>query len=337
MSRQQKVLAYIAGVVVGCLILMAIPREPARPQVHPWHAQTAPEGTYPMEVVDDLGRTVRLERQPRHFVSLAPSITEILFAMDMGDHLVAVTQWCAFPEAARALRDSGAHVGSLDKPDRETLAAYRPDLIIATDLTPPEIFAAIEDPPRTVALGLVHKDMDDILEDIKLIGTATGVPGHALKLIERLKGQRAGVEEWLEPVRDRPARRVLFLLSIEADGRPGWAPGRDAWVTNLIEAAHAVNTASELGTAWGEVSFENLLAMDPDVLLIREADTPAGQDRMEKAVAGLENHAVWSLVPAVRNGRVHFVPNGPLSIPGPRVMQAYRSIAEAVWGDALNP
>jgi iron complex transport system substrate-binding protein len=332
MSRQQKILTYLVGFVLGCLILLALPREKQdQPKRHPWHAQTAPEGTYPMEVTDDFGRTVRLEKQPRHFISLAPSITEILYAMDMGDHLMAVTQWCTFPAETKALRDAGAQVGSIDQPNRETIAAYRPDLIIGTELTPPEIYAAIENPPRTVAMALRHQSMEDILEDIKTIGLVTGVPGKAVRLINQLKAERAAVETFLDPFRGKPEKRVLFLLSIEEGGQPGWTPGRDAWVTSLIESAHAVNVASQLGTAWGELSLEALVTLNPEVLLIREAETPAEQARLEAIVAGLPDHPIWRQVSAIRDGRVHWIPNGPLSIPGPRIMQAYAAIAEAVW------
>jgi iron complex transport system substrate-binding protein len=331
MNKQQKITTYAVGFVLGCLILALIPREEKKPQRHPWHAQTAVEGTYPMTVTDDLGRRVTFEKQPRHFISLAPSVTEILFAMNMGDHLMAVTQWCTFPAEAKALRDSGAHVGSMDQPNREALAAYRPDLILGTDLTPPEIYEAIENPPRTIAFALRHQNMDDILEDIRIVGTITGVPGKALALINRLKTERSAVEQSLAPFLELPKRKVLFLLSIEEDSQPGWAPGEDAWVTNLIESSHAINVASRLGKAWGEVSFEALLALNPDVLLVREADSPAEQARMEAVVAELPDHPVWSQIPAIENGRVHWIPNGPLSIPGPRVMQAYASIASAIW------
>lgn len=331
MSRQQKILTYATGFVLGCLILVVLPREEKRPQRHPWHAQTAPEGTYPMELVDDLGRTVRLERQPRHFISLAPSVTEILFAMDMGDHLMAVSRWCTYPEEAKALRDAGAHVGNIDQPNRETIAAYRPDLIIGSNLTPPEVYTAIENPPRTVAMALDHESIGDVLEDIETIGVATGVPGRALKLINRIKAEREAVEERLKAVRDQPRKRVLYLMSIEEGGRPGWAPGANAWVSSLIESAHAINVASEVGSEWGEVSFEALLALDPEVLLIRKAGTDAEQERMERIVAGLEDHPVWSQVTAVREGRIHWLPYGPLTIPGPRITEAHAAIADAVW------
>ncbi len=323
---------YAIGVLLGCLILLALPkRERTGAARAHWHEQTAPEGTYPLTVVDDLGRTVTLQRQPRYLVSLAPSVTELLFAMDMGDHVVAVTQWCDYPEEARALRDAGAQVGSMDQPNRETIAALRPDLVIGTNFTPPEVYAAIERPPRTVAVALRHESMEDILDDIRLLGRILGVPGKALQLLRRLQAERAAVEARLAPVAGLPRPRVLFLLSVESGSQPGWAPGRGTWISSLIEAAHAENVAAALGASWGELSFEALLALDPEVLLVRAAATPAEQARLDAELAMLAGHPVWRQVRAVRDGRIHLLPHGPFTVPGPRIMQAYAAVAEAIW------
>jgi len=331
MSKGQKFLTYATGFVLGCLILMLIPRKESQQKEHPWHAQTSPEGNYPMTLVDDLGREVTLVRQPRHFISLAPSITEILFAMEMGDHLMAVTQWCNYPAEAKALKESGAHIGSMDKPDREAIAAYRPDLILGTDFTAPDVYAALENPPRTVAVALSHGKMDDILDDIGTIGKITGVPGKALALVREMKARRRQVEERIQPVIKGPRKQVLFLLSVEEGGHPGWAPGEDAWVTDLITASHADNVAAQIGQSWGEVSFETLLSLDPQILLIREAESPEAQANLEAIVEKLPEHPVWKQVRAIRDKRIHWIPYGPLSIPGPRVMEAYDSIASAIW------
>lgn len=331
MNRNQKILTYAIGFVLGCLILVVIPRDKEQPKRHPWHAQTAMEGTFPMTITDDAGRTVTLSRQPRYFISLAPSVTEMLYAMDMGDHLMAVTQWCTYPAEAKALRDAGAHVGSIDQPNRETIAAYQPDLIIGTDLTPPEIYAAIANPPKTVAVVLRQDSMDDILQDIAMIGRITGLPGNALRLIQRLKAEQAAVESRLQAHRAEPARRVLFLLSIEDGGQPGWSPGQGTWVNDLILAAHGENVASQMGQSWGEISLEALLALDPEVVLVRAAENPAEQARMEERIRQLPMHPVWKQVRAVREGRVRIVPYGPLNIPGPRIMEAYASVADGIW------
>ncbi len=331
MNRQQKVLTYATGFVLGCLVLALIPREAPAPKRHPWHEQTAPDGTYPMELVDDTGRKIRLEKQPRHLISLAPSITEILFAMEMGDHLMAVTKWCTYPAAAKALRDAGAQVGSMDQPNRETIAAYRPDLIIGTDLTPPAIYAAIEHPPETVAMAFRHDSMADVRADVATIGKALGVPGKALRLINALKAEEEAVDQFLDANAGDTPKRVLFLLSIEASGQPGWTPGKDTWVNDLLESANCINVASELGKSWGEVSFEALLSLDPEVLLIRDGETPEQQAQLRKVVDSLQDHPLWKQVRAIKSKRIHLLPYGPLNIPGPRMTEAYRLIAEAVW------
>jgi len=341
MTKGQKVLTYATGFALGCLILFALPREVERPRKHPWHAQTAPEGTYPMQVTDDYGRSVILEDQPRHFISLAPSVTEMLFAMGMGDHLMAVTKWCTHPEEAKALRDAGAHIGAIDQPDREMIAAYKPDLIIGTDLTPPEVYPLVENPPGTVALALAHQSMEDVLEDIKTIGKVTGVPGKALRLISKLEAQEAETRSMVATHRNSPRPRVLVLYSIEADNQPGWTAGGGTWIDGLIEASHAQNVAADIGNAWGEVSLEALLSLDPQILLLREGTTPREQEEFEQIVHGLGDHPVWSQVTAIREGRVHWLPNGPLSIPGPRIMDAFSAVAEAIWEESnkvdLNP
>ncbi|MEX0329934.1 MAG: ABC transporter substrate-binding protein [Puniceicoccaceae bacterium] len=331
MTKGQKILTYATGFALGCLILAVIPREREAPKEHPWHAQTALEGSYPIAIEDDLGRTVRLERQPRHFISLAPSITEILFAMEMGDHLMAVTKWCDYPEEARALRDAGAHIGSMDQPNRELIATYRPDLILGTDLTPPEVYGAIENPPKTVAVALAHDSMEDVMEDVRLIGRLTGVPGKALRLIDELEAEQAAVRMGLEPFASASPKQVLFLLSIEESMQPGWAPGENTWVHNLIEESHARNLAAELGKSWGQVSLEGLLSMNPEILLIRDGESAQAQETLRARIAKLPEHPVWRQVEAVKRERVHILPYGPLNIPGPRIMDAYCSVASAVW------
>lgn len=335
MFPKRKVLPYATGFVLGCLILFLLPKREISREPHPWHAQTAPEGTYPMEVVDDYGRRVQLDKQPRYFISLAPGITELLYAMEMGDHLMAVTEWCDYPEPAKALRDGGAHVGRMDQPDLEKIAAYSPDLILASNLTPPDVLNALSNQPRLRCLAFEHTSFEDLLQDIASLGIALGVPGKSLQLQLKLKqawNETAGALD-TPAIKTAAPARALFLLSIEDEGRPGWAPGAEVWITGLIEAAHGINVASSIGSSWGEVSFENLLLMNPDVLLLRRAESASAQERLEAVVNDLHQHPVWSQVPAIRNKRIHWLPYAPLTIPGPRMPDAFKAIAHALWPD----
>lgn len=337
MSKGHKIFIYAVGFLLGSMVVLSFQRNREPREPHPWHAQTAPDGYYPLTVEDALGRSVSFERQPRHFISLAPSVTEILFAMEMGDHLQAVSQWCDYPEQAKLLRDSGGSIGAMDRPDRELLISYRPDLVIGTTLTPPEIFQTIEDGSRIRTLALSHNDIDGVMADIALIGRATGVPGKSLALVTRLRAGIAGIEQQLEAVRSKPQPQVLFLLSIEDDLQPGWSAGEGTWPGDLLVRSHARNAAAALGRSWGQVSFEALLQLNPDIILVRDASSESGRTALRQLIERLPQHAVWGQVEAVRNGRIHILPYGPLNIPGPRLVDAYRSVSAAIWPELAAP
>lgn len=334
MSTRQKVTVYLIGVVLGCLILLAIQRlrttEPAGP--HPWHSQTAPEGTYPLHFNDDFKRQLRLEKQPRWFISLAPSITEILFAMEMGDHLLAVSEWCTFPEEARALRDAGRQVGALDNPNRELVATYPADLILASTLTPPEVLASLHKTPRPVAVGFSHGNLAEVKKSIQTIGKITGVPAKANRLITKLEDRQAALAERIESVaKDQPPVRILFLLSLEPGLQPGWTAGSRTWITDIIESVHGTNVMDSIASSWGKVSMESLIAVDPQVIFIREPTDPEGIQTLKESIRRLSSHPVWSKLRAVQDQRVYTVPNGPFAIPGPRIIDAMEIAAGFTW------
>lgn len=331
----KKVFIYLTGVVLGILILQVIPREEKTEREHPWHAQTAPEGAYPMTLVDDFGREVTLEEQPRWIVSLAPSTTEMLFAMDMGDHLSGVTKWDSYPEGAQRLLDAGFSIGDLHQPDIERIYTLPADIVIGSKLTPINIYERIQRDPRPVAFALDPASLDDLLEhDLPLLGQLLGVPGKALPLVSELRKRRAAVAEGLEVVRSRPARRALILLSLEDNLAPGWSPGRGTWAGALLEEAHGINIASKLGTEWGEFPLESLLAENPDVIFFKDGETPEAAARLRERLALLLDHPVWKHLQAVQNDRLVILEPGPLSIPGPRMVDALEAIAVGLWPEA---
>jgi iron complex transport system substrate-binding protein len=328
----RKVLIYLTGVLLGLLLLSLIPRKKEPREPHPWHSQTAPEGTYPMEVVDDYGRTVTFVRQPRWIVSLAPSATEMLFAMGMGDHLSAVTKWDTFPEEALRLRESGLTIGDLHQPDIERIFSLPADIVIGSKLTPRHVYERIQQDSRRVALAIEPESLDDLLErDLPLLGKVLGVPGKALGLVLPLRERRAAVHARLEAVRALPPRRALILLSLEDNLAPGWSPGAGTWAGGLLEEAHGENLAARLGTEWGEYPLEGLLAEDPEVIFFKDGESPAEAERLRARLAALPEHPVWRHLRAVREGRLVILAPGPLSIPGPRMVDALEAIAEGLW------
>lgn len=335
MAKGQKILVYFIGVAIGTAILMLLPDKGER-EAHPWHQQTAPEGFFPMTFTDDYGREVTLRDQPRWLVSLAPSITEMLFAMEMGDHLLAVTEWDTYPEKARQLRDHGGNVGAIDHPDLEEIATVRADLVIASNLTDASVLERIQAGSRSQAISLHHDSFEDVLQDISSLGTVLGVPGRALRLLNSLKADRDAILAQLEPVRDQPRRRAVLLLYLEDGAQPGWVPGEGTWLGELIGMAHGENIAAALGRSYGQLSLEGLLRADPEVIFMKVPTGDGARERLRAQVDALADHPIWSQISAVRNDRVVLVENGPFSVPGPRIVDALAAVAEGLWPGVVN-
>ena len=333
----RKIFIYLVGVVIGIVLLQLMPREKGTREEHPWHAQTAPEGAFPLVVTDDYGREVTLAKQPRWLVSLAPSVTEMLFAMGMGDHLIAVTKWDDYPAEAKQLRDAGQNLGELDRPDIESIYRVGADLAIGSKLTPPHVYARIERPPAPMAVALEASSLDDLIEhDFPLLGKILGVPGKALPVVRSLRERRAAVARQLETVQQAPARRAVVLLGLEANLTPGFSPGAGTWVGSLLEEAHGENLAAQLSRSWGQLTLESLVTLDPEVIFIEDGKTEAEQRLLRERLARLPTDPVWQHLRAVRENRLVLVEAGPLSIPGPRMVDLLEAFARGLWPEAME-
>jgi len=330
LSGKEKVGVYLMGLVLGTIIVSMMPRNEEKGDKSHWHDQTAPTGYYPLEVKDAFSRDILLERQPRHFISLAPSVTESFYAMGLGDHLMAVTKWCNYPVEARALKNVGAHIGSMDNPSAEAIVAYHADIIVGSKLTPMEVYELIDSRSKTKSIALAWDRLDNIRESIKQLGILTGVPGMALELTSKLNREWDSIKDevnLLEQSTDKVPTAV-FMLGIQDGNQPGWVSGEASWVTDLVEEAGLENAASRIGKSWGQINMENLIALNPDVLLIRQPESNAGVEALKKSIASLKDDSTWGHLQAVRSGQVYLLSYGPFSIPGPRYIDAFSELAK---------
>ena len=126
------------------------------------------------------------------------------------------------------------------------------------------------------------------------------------------------------------------LLSLEDNLAPGWSPGEGTWAGDLIAEAHGENIAAKLGTEWGEYPLEGLLAEDPDVIFFKDGETPAEAARLRARLAALPDHPVWQHLRAVREDRLVILAPGPLSIPGPRMLDALEAVAAGLWPETAE-
>lgn len=319
--NKRRLTIYFMGVLLGCILLALIPRKPHEPvKPHPWIAQTAPHGYYPRTLTDDIGRTVTLREQPRLIVSLAPSVTDMLVAMGMADHLVGVTRWCDAPEVAQVER-----IGGLDSPDIEKIAALQADLVIGTEMTPPGIYERIGS-VHIPALAFKHQGFDDVLADMRTLALEMGVPRLGLEAVEQLEAQRAKILASVPQRETKPVAVVLYDLDTLGSA------GRGTWVNDLLVSLHIHNLAAEAQSPWPALSKEALVSRDPDFIILPKPVDADDARRLAAQIAALKDDPVWGGIRAVREDHIIVLPPNLLSVPGPRSMQALEAIAEGVYG-----
>ena len=254
---------------------------------------------------------------PARVVSLAPSITEIVYALGEGGRLVGVCAQCDHPpEVARIPR-----VGGYLTPSVEVVLATRPDLVIA--VPSPGNREAVRALERVgVRMLVVHdRTLADLWTSIAQVADALGVPGAG----ERLVGDVAGR---LDAVRTRVAglapRRVLVVVG----HNPLIAVGGDNLQDELVTLAGGVNVAADAGATWPTLSLELVVARAPEVIV----DAAMGSEATGEALfQALPN------VPAVRAGRVVRLAGDTLLRAGPRVPDAAAALAAAIHPEAFQP
>jgi iron complex transport system substrate-binding protein len=256
---------------------------------------------------------------PQRIVSTAPSVTEILFALDLGDRVVGVSSFCRYPSAAAKL----PKVGTFLNPNLEPILGLRPDLVIVikNPIQLAERLGALN--VRVLEVG--QDSLADIETSTSRIGEAAGVGNRAAALNATI---RAGLDEVRRLVAGQPRRRLAFLVGRSPGELQGMvAVGRASYLTELIELAGGVNVFAEAPAAYPKVSLEEILARDPEVIVDmgEMADTAGVTEAQKRAVV-----ALWGRYPAlaaVRSGRVHAVADDIFVVPGPRVAEAARAFA----------
>ncbi len=259
---------------------------------------------------------------PQRIVSTAPSITEMLYALGLGDRVVGVTTYCRYPpEAARKPK-----IGDYLRPNLELIIAARPDLVIL-ERTGVRNWNRLSS-SRFPVLEVDDATLAGIFDSLERIARAAGVP-------ERAAALKAKIEKELDAVRrraaGRPRPRTMFVLGRTPGRLEGIVvAGRGTYLDELIELAGGKNIFSDTVSAYARVPLEEILARDPEVILdMGEMADPEAVDEQRRRAA----RALWNSQPtlsAVRRNRVYVLASGAFLIPGPRVAEAARALAEMI-------
>jgi iron complex transport system substrate-binding protein len=245
---------------------------------------------------------------PQRVVSLAPSVTETLFALGFGDRLVGVTTSCDYPAEARKI----PKIGGFMSPSLETIVAQRPGIVIGvSSATDPAKAREMERLGLEVTL-ISLASVNDILSSIKSIARSLGSPQAGEKLIRKITLQMDQVKERVAPA---PRRSTLLLVGL----RPLIAVGGKNFIDELITLAGGKNIAGDAPQPWLNLPDEYVVAKAPQVII--EAGMGSERDQVARHWADLKS------IPAVQHGRVYRYPSDKILRPGPRIGEGLEEIA----------
>lgn len=275
-----------------------------------------PEPTPVVEMTDDLGNTVVLYAYPQRIVSLAPSITESLFALGAGSQIVGRDSNSTYPPEVAEITD----IGSLwQEVPLENILALEPDLVIAAEIIAAEKVQQMQDAGLTVFWLANPKDFDGLYRNLRVLAQLTGHADAAEDLIATLQTRVDTVTALTADIPE-DQRPVVFYELDATDPAAPWTTGPGTFIDTAIALAGGRNAGAALEGEWAQMSLEALLAVDPDIIIL--ADAPYGVT--PESVAQREG---WRALTAVQEGRVYPFDPYLLSVPGPRLVQGLETLA----------
>ena len=266
---------------------------------------------------DGIGRQVVLDQTPRRIVALAPSVTETLYFLGLGDRVVGVTRFSAYPpEAAQKPK-----VGSYVNLNPERIIGLTPDLIIGTaDGNPPAVIRLLERAGIPVFV-LNPRNIRQVIESLVRVGELCGVRERALVLADGLTRR---VDAIVAKTADR-AKPVVFL---QVNLKPIMAANGNTFLNDLIRLAGGVNMTRDEPVTYPRIGLEAVIRGRPEVILI------SSMDRDGAFEAARRQWLNWTLIPAVKHGRVHLVDSDLTDRPSPRIVRGLEILARYIHPDA---
>ncbi len=266
------------------------------------------------QVTDDLGRVVMIPVKVTRAVSLAPNLTENIFAVGAGDRLVGVTTFCNYPEEAKAI----AKIGDTMNPNIETIIALKPDVVFVSTASQIEAFMKTLEQNGIAVFVSNPTSFETLYRGLIQLGFVLGTYDDAKQLVAGLSERENEVRNTCD-TRHREGRdestmdRVKVFVQISKE--PLFTIGKGALLNDVVQAAGGRSITAEVESSYPKLSKETALALNPDVIILSESED------------NLEPNEVFRNSPAVKNGRVYKINADLLSRPGPRLLDVLELMA----------
>jgi iron complex transport system substrate-binding protein len=267
-----------------------------------------------IKLTDDLGRSVVLNGTAQRIISMAPSITEILFAIGAGGQVIGRDQFSDYPPEAANVTDIGATYEALNT---ELIVSLKPDLIITAEINSPEQVQTLEDLGLTVYQLGNPTTIEEMFGDMEFLAQLTGHEAEAAAAVESLKKRVSAVDEKILPLSSR------FSVFYEVDGTDPAKPftaGKGTFITLLIERAGGYNIASDI-EGYPQLSLEQVVAADPNFIILGDA-------KWGTTPESIAQRAGWANLSAIKSGQVVPFNDDLVSRPGPRMVDGLEELAQ---------
>ena len=282
---------------------------------------TAPPTLQPttagISLKDGLGRVVTLKKPATRIISLAPSNTEILFALGAGGQMIARDSFSDFPAEAKALQDiGGPSFGS----NMELITKLQPDLILAAEINSAEQVAEFEKLGLTVFYLSNPPDVANLSANLQIVGKLTGREKEAANLAKSIETRVAELNKKIASTTTRP--KVFYEVDGTDPAKP-WTTGPGSFMDKMIQQAGGVNAGAGLPIQWAQISQEELIIQNPDLILLGDAKFGTSADLVKQ-------RAGWNAIKAVQTGAVLPFDDDLVSRPGPRLIDGLEALAKAI-------
>ena len=281
-----------------------------------YSSTSSPANSNTRTITDDAGRAIGFPAHVDRVISLAPNLTEIVFAIGAGQTLVGRTRYCDFPAEAKRVEE----VGDTLHPSLEKIIALKPQVVLVSTASQLEVFTEQLKAHNIIVFVTDPHDLEGVFNSILKVGDILGEKERATKLVEQLRKRVELVEEAVKPL---PRVRTFYQLSAE----PLYTAGKESFATDLMKRAGADSVTADVPGAWPKYSAESALAAKPDAIIL-----PTGGSMGE----GNSNVAeALKKSPAVQLGRVYKINDDHLVRPGPRAVDGLEEMARALHPEAF--
>jgi iron complex transport system substrate-binding protein len=273
-------------------------------------------GSYPLQITDSIGRQVTIPSQPQRIVSLAPSNTENLYFLGLGDRLVGDTSYCDYPEEAKKV----AKVGGFKDPSLEKVIALQPDLVLATDIHQ-SMLASMEGAGLKVVV-INPETIDETFESMILIGKSAGIEGQARTLVTGLKDRVSAVSSKAANIPENQRPTVYY----EIWNQPLMTIGKDSLISQIITLAGGINVTGDMSEPYPQISEEIIIARNPQVMI-----NSYGMNSQLLTPEEIGARKGWQNVSFVKNKRIYTIESDLLTLAGPRIVNGIEQVYTCLY------